>query len=241
MIEKASRGVRAGVIVAASVAAILWSAGAAFSGAPSSGAAESPAAEKPAAQPAPKYGRGAQVEKDWPCEQRYVDTLSWGTMWAGPPLDDALKSWHNNNALPEIITYLTDDTTSDADGVKRIEAFAKSLEGDKKKQLTELFAGLFETMNDRRTSFQESIKRYFRRQEAQAKTINEIQADLRELEKKKVPENDPRMLEQQKLAAWNNRVYDDRQKLIPYVCQIPILVEQKLGAYARAIQAQMPQ
>ena len=162
-------------------------------------------------------------------------------MWSGPPIDDALKSWHNNESLREIVTYLVDDTTEDADGVKRIEDFAKSLEGDKTKQLTELFAALFQTMGDRRTSFQDGIKRYFRRQEDQAKTINEIQAQLRELKKKKVPENDPQMLEQKKLAAWNNRVYDERQKLIPYVCQIPILVEQKLGAYARAIQAQMPQ
>jgi hypothetical protein len=141
--------------------------------------------------------------------------------------------------LREIVAYLVDDTTEDADGVKKIDEFAKSLKGDKSKQLTELFAALFETMGDRRTSFQESIKRYFRKQEAQAQQVNKLQADMRALEKKKVGPEDQRYKDLKKNLDWNNRVYDERKKLVPYVCQVPIIVEQKLGSYARAIQAQL--
>ena len=42
-----------------------------------------------------------------------------------------------------------------------------------------------------------------------------------------------------KYSSGGRVFYDDRQRLTPYVCQIPIIVEQKLGAYARAIQAHM--
>ena len=246
---------------AALAAMLLWGAGAviaaepAAKGAPAqeSPAAASPAKEAPAeAQPAEapppdnaagkkpaKVGAGAGEEAEWPCEQKYVAQLSYGTMWTGPALDDALKSWHQNDGLREIVTLLSDETTSDADGVKAIDDFAAKLGADKSKQLTELFAALFETMGDKRTYAQDGIKKYFRRQEAAAQEVNKLQADLRALQAKRPKADDPKLLEIKKDLAWSNKVYDDRQRLTPYVCQIPIIIEQKLGAYARAIQAHM--
>ena len=201
--------------------------------------AEAPPPENAAGKKTGKGGVEAGAEADWPCEQKYVAQLSYGTMWTGPALDDALKSWHQNDGLREIVTLLSDETTSEADGVKAIDEFAAKLGSDKSKQLTELFAALFETMGDKRTSTQEAIKKYFHRQEAVAHEVNKLQADLRVMQAKGAKVDDPKLLELKKNLAWSNKVYDDRQRLTPYVCQIPIIVEQKLGAYARAIQAHM--
>lgn len=253
-----SRMFRTGAVLAAM---LLWGSGVAIAAEPAakdapaqeSPAKKSPAKEAPAdAQPAEapppenaagkKTGKGggeAGAEADWPCEQKYVDQLSYGTMWSGPPLDNALKSWHQNNGLREIVTYLTDENTEEADGVKAIDEFAAKLGADKNKQLTELFAALFETMNDKRTSDQEGIKKYFHRQEAAAQRVNKIQADLRSVDVKGAKPDDPKLAELKKNLAWNNRIYDEGQTLVPYICQIPLILEQKLGAYGRAIQGHM--
>ena len=253
-----SRIFRASVVLAA---VLLWGSGVAVAAEPAAEGApakESPAAAAPSkqapaeAQPAEapppdnaaekktaKVGAGAGGEAEWPCEQKYVAQLSYGTMWSGPALDDALKSWHQNDGLREIVTLLSDETTSEADGVKAIDDFAAKLGADKNKQLTELFAALFETMGDKRTSAQDGIKKYFRRQEATAQEVNKLQADFRAMQAKGVKVDDPKLLDLKKNLSWNNKVYDDRQRLTPYVCQIPIIIEQRLGAYARAIQAHM--
>lgn len=263
MIGAPSRAFRIGAVMAA-VSALLWGGSFAMSAepatkdapAPASSAKKPPVQEAPAAAPAeeaqpagaspaesgakqpPKTG-GEGEEADWPCGQKYVAQLSYGTMWAGPPLDDALKSWHQNDGLRELVTMLADETTDEAAGAKAIDEFAAKLGADKQKQLTELFAALFQTMSDKRTSEQEGIKRYFRRQEAQAQDVNKLQAQLRDTEKRGAKVDDPKLVGLKKNLEWNNRVYDERQKLTPYVCQIPLITEQKLGAYARAIQTHL--
>lgn len=242
------RAFRVGAVLAA--AAVLWGGNFAMSAEPA--AKEAPAQQTPAKQPPAKDAPAAAPAKestgktseagevaDWPCEQKYVDQLSYGTMWSGPPLDNALKSWHQNDGLREIVTYLTDENTEEADGVKAIDEFAAKLGADKNKQLTELFAALFETMNDKRTSDQEGIKKYFHRQEAAAQRVNKIQADLRGVDVKGAKPDDPKLAELKKNLAWNNRIYDEGQTLVPYICQIPLILEQKLGAYGRAIQGHM--
>lgn len=253
-----SRMFRAGAALAA---VLVWAAGIAIAAEPAAKdapAQESPAAASPEkaspekeapAEAAPtenaagkktvKGGSEEGKEADWPCDQKYVAQLSYGTIWTGAALDDALKSWHRNDGLREIVTLLSDETTSEADGVKAIDDFAAKLGSDKSKQLTELFAALFETMGDKRTAAQEGIKKYFHRQEAVAHEVNRLQAELRAMQAKGPKVDDPKLLELKTDLAWNNKVYDDRQRLTPYVCQIPIIVEQKLGAYARAIQAHM--
>jgi hypothetical protein len=34
---------------------------------------------------------------------------------------------------------------------------------------------------------------------------------------------------------WNTRIYDERNKLIDYVCEEPVFLEQRLGIQARII------
>jgi len=224
-----------GFLTMTAVAAVLW-AGAAYSAeAAKKGAA--PTAKETAA-PAGE-GQESAEEADWPCSQKFVAQLSPGTIWTGPPLDAALKSWHDNDKLRDIITKLSDDTTEEADGNKAITEFAAGLGADKDKGLTELFAGLFETMNNQRTSTQDGIKRFFRREKDVATKINKVEAGIRELDKKGVKHDSAQYVEAKKQLMWNNRVYDERQKLTPFVCEVPILIEQRLGSYGRTILAQM--
>ena len=37
-------------------------------------------------------------------------------------------------------------------------------------------------------------------------------------------------------VEWDTRIFDERSKTIGYVCEVPVLIEQRLFALARAIQ-----
>ena len=37
-------------------------------------------------------------------------------------------------------------------------------------------------------------------------------------------------------VEWDTRIFDERNKTIGYVCEVPVLIEQRLFALARAIQ-----
>ena len=213
------RGWRATAGALAALAVLSWAGAAAF---------------------AQEGGGKTQEEPDWPCPQKYVADLSWGAIWAGPDLTPALDSWHDNDKLRELITLLADDTTSEHEAITAINAFADSVpEGEKKQEMTELFAGLFETMANQRTSAQSGIKRFFRRQQEVAERVNAAGADLRELDKKEVAHDTEDYVAAKTRLAWANRIYDERQILVPYMCEVPVVIERRLGTYARAIQGQI--
>jgi hypothetical protein len=178
-------------------------------------------------------------EADWPCQQKFVAELSPGTIWSGPPLDDAMKAWHDNDKIRDLAGALAQDTTEEADGIKQINDFATGLKDDKSNQLTLLFAALFENFNNERKFMQGGIKKFFHRQEDVAAKVNKISQEIRQARKKGMKEDSPEDKTLKAKLDWANRVYDDRQRLLPYVCEVPALLEQKLGSYGRAIQAQM--
>ena len=178
-------------------------------------------------------------EADWPCQQKFVAELSPGTIWSGPPLDNAMKAWHDNDKIRDLAGALALDTTEEADGIQQINAFAAGLKDDKSNQLTLLFAALFENFNNERKFMQGGIKKFFHRQEDVAAKVNKISQEIRQAKKKGMKDDSPQDKAFKTKLDWANRVYDDRQKLLPYVCEIPGLLEQKLGSYGRVIQAQI--
>ena len=40
-------------------------------------------------------------------------------------------------------------------------------------------------------------------------------------------------------VEWSTRIFEDRQKTVRYVCEVPTLIEQRLFALGRAVQQAM--
>jgi hypothetical protein len=40
-------------------------------------------------------------------------------------------------------------------------------------------------------------------------------------------------------VQWDTRVFEDRRRALAYVCETPVLIEQRLGALARTVAAAM--
>ena len=99
---------------------------------------------------------------------------------------------------------------------------------------------MFDTLSAERNQIVRGIKRFYRRQEAIAHRMEEGWKMLGEIDPNST---DPKLVEQrtaiQQQIDWDSRVFDDRQRLLPVVCEQPRVIEQRVFALSRAIQEQL--
>jgi hypothetical protein len=79
------------------------------------------------------------------------------------------------------------------------------------------------------------IERYFRRQRAFAEKIRFETLQLRDLQDA-VDHDQSKLDELTNRIDWDSRIFEERRRTIGYVCEVPVLIEQRLFALARATQ-----
>jgi hypothetical protein len=167
---------------------------------------------------------------DWPCVQRLVPEIAPGMIWAGPPLDSVERE--PDTAIDELAGELAARRVPLEEAEAQVAEFAKQL-GDEHKdeRLTRLFARTLEIINRDRRSIIRGIEKYARGQRALAETITEKNERLSEVPKEEVVARDALAAERD----WDIRIYDDRERSLTYLCEQPVLLEQRAFALARAI------
>jgi hypothetical protein len=184
-----------------------------------------------------KQTRGAAHDPDWPCIQRKVPELSVAAVWQGPPVDDALTHWEEDADVAALVSELSSRRVPMEDAKKEVESFAEELDAEEKAaRLTLLFAGLFQTLDRERGDIIVGIERYARKQVAAAEDIRARQSALSDLAATD-PQQAAALTEQ---LVTETRIFNERRQSLAYVCETPIIVEQRLFELSRAIQAEMP-
>lgn len=179
-------------------------------------------------------------DPEWPCFSRLVQDLSPGSVWNGPPLDKA-GDWHKVPAVSALVTQIAPRKFDVGDGEAAIEAFAKGLKkADKPRLLTLTFAGLVDQIGAERTDTITRIKEFAKRQRNIGAEIAKLNTDLDAIPVDATGDDGKRRedLVQQKLYAA--KTFDNAERTVRYVCEIPTDLEARLGRYARALQAQLP-
>ena len=188
------------------------------------------AQETTAAAPAPDTS-------DWPCEQPERPEISTGSVWSGPDPAAAEDAWRDDPSVVALIEQVAPRRMPQDDAVAAIHRFSAGYTTDRPVVLTKVFAGLFDTLNKERGEIIRGIRQFNRRQDNLSKRIEDGWKSVDELD---ANSTDPSILEQratlQQSIDWDSRIFDDRQKLLPEICQQPIVIEQRLFALSRAIQ-----
>jgi hypothetical protein len=173
-------------------------------------------------------------DPDWPCVQRLVPEIAPGMIWAGPPLDSV--EGEPNPAIDELAGELAARRVPLEEAEAQAEDFANTLADEHRdEQLTRLFARTLEIINSDRRSIIQGIKKYARGQRTLAESITEKNERLSELPKDQVVERDALIAERD----WDIRIYDDRARSLTYLCEQPVLLEQRAFALARSIASQL--
>jgi hypothetical protein len=174
---------------------------------------------------------------DWPCAQAKVPEVSIAAVWAGPPLDDVASKWKDDAKVSALLPRLAARRTPLDEAQKTITEF---LAGSAKKAETGklLFAGLFDTLNAQRSQVMSGLERVTRKQRESADRIRADTLALQALQDASPPDQ-PKIDELGNQLVWETRIFEDRRRVIKFVCEVPTAIDQRLFALGRVIQQEM--
>lgn len=179
---------------------------------------------------------------EWPCEAPLRPNMSIGAIWSGPDPAARLEDWRQVPAVAALVAQIAPRSMPLEEAVAAVRRFAAGYQGSEQAgMLTDLFSGVFETLNRERDAIVRGIKGFHRRQDALARRIEQGWQEMGEIDPNT---SDPELLERrlalQQQIDWDSRIFDDRQRLLPLVCEQPRVLEQRVFALSRAILEQLP-
>lgn len=185
-------------------------------------------------------------KNEWPCVYRKVPMLSAASIWDGPEIKDT-TSWRDDEKIRTLSQYLISRRIKEDDAEAAIKKYAESIPADQRDaKLTELFSAVLTRTNENRKVVMSGIERFHKRQLERAK---EIEAEGLQMP----PENEmgvtddaggpageiSKLSSKEEKYKWEIRTFQEKQANIPIACEIPQLIDERAGALARAIRAQM--
>lgn len=185
----------------------------------------------------PARAAGDPAHPDWPCIQRKVPEISAGMVWAGPEVQENARAWKDSPGLSDLAGNISVRRLPLEEAQAEIDRYAATLGEDKDAQLTQLFTGVLQTINAERSEIVAGIERYARRQGALAARIKAATVELNALRKMRdrSEADEAKVKELEERLLWDTRVFDERQQSLSYVCESPVLLEQRLFALSRHI------
>ena len=175
---------------------------------------------------------------DWPCAQAKVPEISLAAVWAGPPLDDDATKWKNNAKVSALVSKLAARRTPLEEAEKAITEFLTGSAAEKITTGKLLFAGLFDSLNAQRSSVLNGLERVTRKQREAADKIRSDTLALQALQGASPPDQ-PKIDELGNQLVWETRIFEDRRRVIKFVCEVPTAIDQRLFALGRVIQQEM--
>jgi hypothetical protein len=175
---------------------------------------------------------------DWPCAQAKVPEISLAAVWAGPPLDDVADKWKDDAKVSALVSKLAARRTPLEEGQKAITEFLAGAASQKMMAGKLLFAGLFDTLNAQRTSVLNGLERVTRKQREAADKVRSDTIALQALQDASPPDQ-AKVDELGNQLVWETRIFEDRLRVIKFVCEVPTAIDQRLFALGRTIQQEM--
>lgn len=174
---------------------------------------------------------------DWPCTQAKVPEISLAAVWAGPPLDDVTGKWKDNPNVSALVGRLAARRTPLEEAQQAITEYLKGT-ADKAASGKLLFAGLFESLNAQRSQVLNGLERVTRKQREAADKIRSDTLALQALQSESPP-NQTKIDELSNQLVWQTRIFEDRRRVIKFVCEVPTAIDQRLFALGRTIQQEI--
>lgn len=171
-------------------------------------------------------------DPEWPCIQRRVDELAMFQMWpAALPEGD----WREDDGIERLAATIAPRRV----GTEEVEAIvtdwlATVPEAEREEKAAQLFNAVLDMIQRERQQVIAGIGRYARSQAVLSDEVEALQNQLVELDSAEDKDLD-RIEELEDELAWETRVYRERAQSLQYVCETPVLLEQRAFALARLI------
>lgn len=171
------------------------------------------------------------TDPEWPCIQRKQPHLSLGQVWTGPVPDERATQLARDPQIDALAARLEQRRLPIEEAEAEIARFAA---GADDARLTALMVAIMGKIEPDRTALIEGIARYGQGQVELARRIEERRAAMSELEAAAEPDFDAIDAAEEALD-WDQRIFTERQQSLTYVCETPVILEQRAFALGRAI------
>lgn len=175
-------------------------------------------------------------DPDWPCIQRRQPSLSLAQVWPGPPADAAVEALAGESETTAVARLIALRRTSMDEARAAIDGYA---EGKDAAALTALMAATLADINRTRDRVMAGITRYAHKQEALDGQIEDLRHQFAALNAAE-PKDFDKIDAAEAQLDWSTRIFQDRQQSLTYVCETPVILEQRAFALGRAIAAHLP-
>lgn len=171
-------------------------------------------------------------DPSWPCIQRKVDRLSYGVVWP-----EAIDEGTLTEAGRELAQRLALRRVSLEDAQAAVDAFAAT--GPDADAYAQVFLAAFNGMDRDRTRLVKGIERYSLSQVALSEKIAGTRAEMDAIMATQSPDFD-RVDALEESLDWDSRIFKDRQSVLTYVCESPVLLEKRIYAVGQMLLAARP-
>lgn len=171
---------------------------------------------------------------DWPCQQLKVPELSVAAIWPEPIPEQSARPASQLPGLNDMVAQLAARKTPMEEAEKQISSFITGTPEERKEKADLLFIGLFDALNAQRFQVMNGLERAYRRQKDLAEKVRSDMEKLRGLQD--ADGDSPQLKELVGQVQWETRVFDDRRQTLKYACEVPVEIDQRIFALARAIQ-----
>jgi hypothetical protein len=168
-----------------------------------------------------------QPDAGWPCEAEPKQSLALSDSW---PEGARAKvgDWAADAAVVGLATQVARRSLDQAEAVARVRAFAARQPGlaDRAKLAT----AIVDAIDTERRAIIAGVRRFNTRQ---AQIAKRVEAGYTALDAPKLTPERKAALEDQ--AEWDQRIFEDRQRMLPIVCRQPAALETRLSALIGAL------
>ena len=173
---------------------------------------------------------------DWPCQQRFVPTLTAGTFWNGPL--PAGADWHADRRVAALVAETAPREVPLDEGHAKLAAFVKRLKPAERRAVpATLFTGIVDETNRQRSEVMARIEELTRRQRELGDLVAKISAELQAVPADAQGDAAVRRAEIVQRRDFVIRSFEETQRTMRYACEVPVELEARLGDYARTLQA----
>lgn len=171
------------------------------------------------------------TDPTWPCIQRKQPHLSMGQIWTGAVPDQAAQQLSRDPKIAALADRLEQRRLPLPEAEAEIAAYAGTADD---LHLTALMQAIFDRIEPDRSTLIAGIARYGQGQVGLARRIEDRRQRMDALQAAEAPDFDAIDAEEEALD-WDQRIFTERQQQLTYVCETPVILEQRAFALARAI------
>ena len=173
-------------------------------------------------------------DPDWLCQQRLVPRLSAAAYWSGP--FEAPGDWRADPEIADLVQHLAPRRVTTQEGLDAIASFTQNVSGDRPRHLALVFRGLLEETDRQRAELIEKLKQIGRRQRELADLVARLADELRSIPAATAGEAAAKRVDLQQRHDFTTRNFEEIQRTTRYACEMPVDLDARLGAWARALQ-----